>query len=67
MKTKIPEFKSEAEEFEFWSSHGEGANSTSFLDWSQGKRAEFPNLKSTVETASERLDAKEGQGGLADP
>ncbi len=55
MKKAVPEFKSEAEEFEFWSSHGEGADSTKFLDWSKAKRAKFPNLKPTLRTISVRL------------
>ena len=55
MKKAIPEFKSEAEEFEFWSSKGEGTYSTKFVDWSQAKRARFPNLKPTLRTISVRL------------
>ncbi len=55
MKKGIPEFKSEAEEFEFWSSTGEGADSTKFVDWSQAKRVKFPNLKPTLRTISLRL------------
>ena len=55
MKKAIPEFKIEAEAFEFWSSHGEGADSTKFLDWSQAKRTKFPNLKPTLRTISVRL------------
>jgi len=52
---KNPEFKSEAEEFESWSSTGEGADSTKLVDWSQAKRARFPNLKPSLWTISERL------------
>jgi predicted DNA binding CopG/RHH family protein len=53
---KVPSnFTNEAEEFEFWSSKGEGADSTKFLDWSQAKRARFPNLKPTLRTISVRL------------
>ena len=51
MKKVVPEFKSEAEEFEFWSSRGEGADSTK----SKEKRAKFPNLKPTLRTISVRL------------
>ena len=51
MKKKISEFKSEAEEFEFWSK----ADSTQYLDWSQAKPAKFPNLKPTLRTVSVRL------------
>ena len=48
---KIPEFKSEAEEFEFWST----ADSTEYIDWSKGKRARLPNLKPSLRTISVRL------------
>ena len=51
MKKKISEFKSEAEEFEFWSK----SDSTQYLDWSQAKTAKFPNLKPTLRTVSVRL------------
>jgi len=55
VKKVIPEFKSEAEEFEFWSSTGKGADSTEYLDWSQAKRVKFPNLKPSLRTISVRL------------
>src|ERR1022692_2869690 len=48
---KVPEFKSEEEEFEFWST----ADSTEYVDWSKAKRAKFPNLKPTLRTISVRL------------
>jgi predicted DNA binding CopG/RHH family protein len=51
MKKKIPEFRSEEAEFEFWSK----ADSTEYLDWSKAKRARFPNLKPTLRTISVRL------------
>jgi predicted DNA binding CopG/RHH family protein len=54
-KKAVPEFKSEAEEFEFWSSTGAGADSTEFLDWSKARRAKLPNLKPTLRTISVRL------------
>ena len=41
---KIPKFKNEDEEFEFWSIH----DSTEYLDWSKAKRVIFPNLKPTT-------------------
>ena len=41
----IPEFKSEAEEFEFWSMTGKGSNSTKYLDRSRAKRVRTQNLK----------------------
>ena len=37
----IPRFRSEAEECEFWESH----DSTDYVDFSKGKRVQFPNLK----------------------
>jgi len=55
MKKPIPSFKNEAEEFEFWSATGPGADSTQYIDWSQAKRAKFPNLKPTLRTISVRL------------
>ncbi|HXR38651.1 MAG TPA: BrnA antitoxin family protein [Terracidiphilus sp.] len=55
MKKAIPEFKNEAEEFEFWSSTSEGADSTKYVDWSQAKSAKFPNLKPSLRTISVRL------------
>jgi predicted DNA binding CopG/RHH family protein len=48
---KVPEFKNEAEEFEFWSK----ADSTEYVDWSQAKRVKFVNLKPTLRTISVRL------------
>jgi predicted DNA binding CopG/RHH family protein len=51
MKKKIPEFRSEEEEFEFWSK----ADSTEYLDWSTAKRVKLPNLKPTLRTISIRL------------
>jgi len=54
-KKEIPKFKSESEEFEFWSSAGPGADSTKYVDWSQAKRARFPNLKPSLRTVSVRL------------
>ena len=55
MKKPIPKFKNEAEEFEFWSSTGPGADSTEYLDWSRVRRAKFPNLKPSLRTISVRL------------
>jgi predicted DNA binding CopG/RHH family protein len=51
MKRKIPEFRSEDEEREFWSK----ADSTEYLDWSKAKRVKLPNLKPTLRTISIRL------------
>jgi predicted DNA binding CopG/RHH family protein len=55
MKKAIPEFKNDAEEFEFWSSTGPGADSTKYVDWSKGKRTKFPNLRPSLRTISVRL------------
>ncbi len=55
MKKAVPKFKSESEEFEFWSSSGPGADSTEYVDWSQGKTGRFPSLKPTLRTISVRL------------
>jgi predicted DNA binding CopG/RHH family protein len=55
MKKPIPEFGSEAEEFEFWSSTGPGADSTEYIDWSKAKQTRLPKLKPTLRTISVRL------------
>jgi predicted DNA binding CopG/RHH family protein len=51
MLNPIPEFKSEDEEREFWATH----DSTEYVDWSQAKRAIFPNLKPSTRTISVRM------------
>lgn len=51
MKKKIPEFRSEEEEFAFWSK----ADSTEFVDWSKAEHKKLPNLKPTLRTISVRL------------
>jgi len=48
---KIPEFKSEAKEREFWESH----DSSDYLDWDKAKSFAFPNLKLSTKTISLRL------------
>ena len=48
---KMPKFKSEKEEAEFWATH----DSTEYIDYSKAKRAIFPNLKPTTRTISIRL------------
>jgi predicted DNA binding CopG/RHH family protein len=48
---KIPRFKSEKEEFEFWSTH----DSAEYVDYSKAKRLLFPNLKPSTKTISLRL------------
>lgn len=55
MKTfkKIPDFKNEDEEREFWATH----DSTDYVDWSKAEQVIFPNLKPTTESISLRLPA----------
>ncbi|MBU4210489.1 BrnA antitoxin family protein [Patescibacteria group bacterium] len=49
---KIPKFKNENEEREFWATH----DSTEYVDWSKAvKNPVFPNLKPSTETISLRL------------
>ncbi len=48
---KAPKFKSEKEEFEFWSSH----DSTEYVDYSRAKGVLLPNLKPSTKTISLRL------------
>ena len=48
---KIPKFKNESEEQEFWSSH----DSTEYVDFSDARKVSFPNLKPSTKTISIRL------------
>ena len=48
---KIPKFKTEDEEREFWATH----DSTDYVDWSKAEPVIFPNLKPSTETISLRL------------
>ena len=48
---KIPKFKNEQEEAEFWATH----DSTEYVDWSKARRTIMPNLKITSESISMRL------------
>ncbi len=48
---KLPKFKSEKEEFQFWSTH----DSTAYIDYSKGKKMLLPNLKPSTRTISIRL------------
>jgi len=50
-KKRIPKFKTEAQEREFWQHH----DSTEYIDWSKAKKAYFPNLKPSVKTISLRI------------
>ncbi len=51
MKKKIPKFKNEEEEREFWSNH----DSTDYIDWKMAKKGVFSNLKPSTKTISLRL------------
>ena len=48
---KVPKFKNEDEERNFWSTH----DSTEFVDWSNAKRGIFPNLQLTSKSISIRF------------
>jgi predicted DNA binding CopG/RHH family protein len=50
---KIPQFKTEDEEREFWATH----DSTDYIDWSKAEKTVFPNLKPSTEVISLRLPA----------
>ena len=50
-KRKIPKFKNEDKERDFWASH----DSTEYVDWSKAKDVILPNLKPTLKTISIRL------------
>ena len=47
-RKRIPEFKNEDEERNFW----DGADSTQYLDWSSAKRIKIVRLKPTLRTIS---------------
>ena len=51
MKKKIPHFKSESQERDFWATH----DSTEYIDWSKAKNTAFPELKPSVKAISLRL------------
>lgn len=48
---KIPKFKTEEEEFKFWSTH----DSTEYVDYSTAKKILFSELKPSTKTISIRL------------
>ena len=48
---KIPTFKSEKDEREFW----ETADSTQYVDWSKAEVVRFPNLRPSTTAISVRL------------
>jgi predicted DNA binding CopG/RHH family protein len=49
----IPDFRSEAEERQFWETH----DSTEYVNWSKARFATLANLKPSTETISLRLPA----------
>lgn len=51
MKKRIPQFKNEKEERDFWQSH----DSTEYVDWKKAERITLANLKPSVKTISLRL------------
>ena len=51
MPKRIPKFKDEDEEREFWATH----DSTEYLDWRKAEKAVFSNLKPSVKKISLRL------------
>jgi predicted DNA binding CopG/RHH family protein len=55
MKTlkKIPKFKTEDEESDFWLTH----DTTEYIDWSKANRVVFPNLRPSLKSISIRLPA----------
>lgn len=50
-KKRLPTFRSEDEEREFWATH----DSTDYVDFSLGERARFPELRPSAKTISLRL------------
>ena len=51
MKKKVPHFKSESEERQFWAA----ADSTRYIDWKRARRVVFGNLRPSLKTISLRL------------
>ncbi|HEC96739.1 MAG TPA: hypothetical protein ENI58_01040 [Nitrospirae bacterium] len=51
MNKKIPGFKNEDEEREFWATH----DSTEYVEWKKAKRVVLPELKPSLKTISLRL------------
>lgn len=51
MNKKIPKFKNEDEEREFWATHDSGE----YVDWKKAKRVVLPELKPSLKTISLRL------------
>lgn len=51
MNKKMPKFKSEDEEREFWATH----DSSEYIDWKKARRIVLPELKPSLKTISLRL------------
>ena len=51
MKSRIPQFKNEDKERDFWASH----DSTDHIDWSKGKQGVLSKLKPSLRSISIRL------------
>jgi len=51
MNKKIPAFKSEDEERNFWATH----DSSEYIDWKKAKRVVLPELRPSLKTISLRL------------
>lgn len=51
MKKKLPQFKNEDKERDFWQSH----DSTEYVDWKKAERLTLAHLKPSVKTISLRL------------
>lgn len=50
-KKKVPKFKSEKKEQEFWAKE----DSTEYVDWAKARKVILPNLKPSLKTISLRL------------
>ncbi|MBI5235889.1 MAG: BrnA antitoxin family protein [Deltaproteobacteria bacterium] len=51
MNKKIPKFRSEDEEREFWATH----DSADYVDWNKARRVVLPELRPSLKTISLRL------------
>ena len=51
MSKRIPKFKNEDEEREFWTTH----DSSEYMNWNRAERITFSNLKPSVKKISLRL------------
>jgi hypothetical protein len=56
---KIPTFKDEDAEREFWST----ADSTEYIDWSKARELVLPNFRSTTEKIKEERGGASDSGG----